>query len=214
VARYSIGRKSDNDVVIQDATVSRRHAELVEIGRGSYELRDLGSSQGTHVHDGTGWDKIDRREIDSKTPIRFGSYKTTVAELLDLDSGEPRPTYRRSAGRGFSLGALPRWVLPAGIGGVVLIVGIVVAVLLLTGQKPSREEWIVACMSTGQVPRERCICVWELFEPQLSGKELRELTELFRRNATPDAMTPALRAKWDAISPQIQTRCMTPAPRR
>ncbi|HVO15652.1 MAG TPA: FHA domain-containing protein [Alphaproteobacteria bacterium] len=211
MARYSIGRKSDNDIVVQDPTVSRRHAELVEIGRGSYELGDLGSSQGTHVHDGKGWDKIDRQEIDSKTPIRFGSYKTTVAELLDLDSGEPRPTYRRSAGRGLS--SLPRWALPAGIGAVVLIVGIVVAVLLIS-QKPSRDEWIVACTSTGQVTRDRCSCVWDLFEPNLSSKELRELIELFRRNATPDAMTPALRAKWDALSPQIQTRCTNAAPRR
>lgn len=214
MARYSIGRKSDNDIVVQDPTVSRHHAELSEIRRGSYELRDLGSSQGTHVHDGQGWDKIDRQEIDARTPIRFGNYKTTVAELLDLDSGEPRAAYRRSAGRGFNLGSLPRWALPAGIGGVVLIVGIVVVVLLLTGQKPSREEWIAGCMASGQVSRERCICVWELFEPNLSGKELRELTELFRRNATPDAMTPALRAKWDALSPQIQNRCMNPAPRR
>jgi hypothetical protein len=212
VARYSIGRKAGNDIVIQDPTVSRHHAELDEVGRGSYELRDLGSSQGTHVLDGQRWDKVDRREIDAKTPIRFGSYKTTVAELLDLDSGEPRPTYRRSARRG--LGSLPRWALPAGVGAVVLIVGVVVAVLLLTGQKPSREEWIAACMSTGQVPRERCICVWDMFEPSLSGKELRELTELFRRNATPDAMTPALRAKWDTLWPQVQSRCVGAAPRR
>jgi len=210
VARYSIGRKSDNDIVVQDPTVSRRHAELVEIGRGSYELRDLGSSQGTHVHDGKGWDKIERQEIDAKTPIRFGNYKTTVAELLDLDSGEPRPAYRRTSGRG--LRSLPSWALPAGIGGVVLVVGIVVVVLLL-GQKPSRDEWIAACTSTN-VPRERCVCVWELFEPNMSSKELRELIELFRRNATPDAMSPALRAKWDALSPQVQSRCVGATPQR
>jgi hypothetical protein len=210
VARYRIGRKSDNDIVIQNATVSRRHAELIDTGGGSYELSDLGSSQGTHVHGAKGWRKIERNEIDAKTPIRFGDYKTTVAELLDLDSGQPRESYRRTGG---GLKSLPAWALPAGIGGVVLVVGIVVAVLLI-GQKPSRDEWIAACTATGQVPRERCLCVWELFEPNLSSKELRELIELFRRNATPDAMSPELRAKWSALSPQVQTRCTGSSPRQ
>jgi FHA domain len=203
VASYRIGRKSDNDIVIQNSTVSRHHAELIDSGGGEYELRDLGSSQGTLVHDAKGWTKIKRCDIDTKTPIRFGDYKTTVAELLDLDSGQPRASYRRAA-RGRR--SLPAWALPAGIGGVVLVIGIVVVVLLL-GQKPSREEWVAGCMATGQVPRERCLCVWELFEPNLSGKELRELTDLFRRNATSEAMSPALRAKWDALSPQVQSRC-------
>jgi hypothetical protein len=211
VRSYRIGRKSDNDIVIQNPTVSRHHAELREAHAGSYELRDLGSSQGTHVHNGKGWDKIKRRDIDAKTPIRFGDYKTTVAELLDLDSGVPRESYRRAAG---GRGALPAWALPAAIGGLVLVVGIVVAVLLLTDNKPSREEWVAACMSTGQVPRERCLCVWDLFEPTLTAKDWREMIEHFRNNRTPDAMSPGLRAKWDALFPQVQSRCVGVTPRR
>lgn len=209
VRSYSIGRKSDNDIVIKDPTVSRRHAELTDIGRGGYALRDLDSSQGTHVHDGKGWDKITRRDVDAKTPIRFGAYKTTVAELLDLDSGVPRESYRRVPGGG----GLPRWALPAAVGGLLLVVGIAVAVLL-ADQKPSREEWIVACMSTGQVPRERCLCVWDLFEPTLSAADWREMIDHFRNNRTPDAMSPGLRAKWDALFPQVQSRCVGVVPRR
>ena len=45
-----IGRDLNNDVVINDAEVSRRHAKLV-VQAGSYLLEDLGSTNGTFVDD-------------------------------------------------------------------------------------------------------------------------------------------------------------------
>ena len=45
-----IGRDLNNDVVINDAEVSRRHAKLVAQA-GSYLLEDLGSTNGTFVDD-------------------------------------------------------------------------------------------------------------------------------------------------------------------
>jgi len=45
----TIGRDPDNDVVLQDNQVSRRHAEIREQG-GGYVLEDLGSSNGTTVN--------------------------------------------------------------------------------------------------------------------------------------------------------------------
>ena len=44
-----IGRSSDCDVQLDDATVSRRHAEVRHIGDG-YSLVDLGSTNGTEVN--------------------------------------------------------------------------------------------------------------------------------------------------------------------
>lgn len=44
-----IGRMSSNDVVLADANVSRRHAELKQDG-GRWVLRDLGSTNGTVVN--------------------------------------------------------------------------------------------------------------------------------------------------------------------
>lgn len=43
-----IGARSDNDVVLQDVTVSRQHAEIVRGAQGTI-LRDLGSTNGTFV---------------------------------------------------------------------------------------------------------------------------------------------------------------------
>jgi hypothetical protein len=47
--RVTIGRGLDNDVVLDDASVSRRHAEVVREG-GRTEIRDLRSRNGTWVN--------------------------------------------------------------------------------------------------------------------------------------------------------------------
>ena len=46
-----IGRGSENDIVVDCASVTLRHAEMVRV-EGGYELRDLGSTNGTMI-DGT-----------------------------------------------------------------------------------------------------------------------------------------------------------------
>ncbi len=45
-----IGRAGDNDVVLADLGVSRRHAELRRSPGGEYEIADLGSSNGTFLN--------------------------------------------------------------------------------------------------------------------------------------------------------------------
>ncbi|MQS37157.1 ABC transporter ATP-binding protein/permease [Streptomyces katsurahamanus] len=45
-----IGRAEDNDLVLDDLTVSRRHAELVTSPDGTHEIVDLGSHNGTFLN--------------------------------------------------------------------------------------------------------------------------------------------------------------------
>ncbi|MET9393007.1 FHA domain-containing protein [Streptomyces sp. NPDC006624] len=45
-----IGRATDNDLVIDDLVVSRRHAELRSLPDGTYEIVDLGSHNGTYLN--------------------------------------------------------------------------------------------------------------------------------------------------------------------
>jgi pSer/pThr/pTyr-binding forkhead associated (FHA) protein len=47
--RLTVGRGLDNNVVIEDASVSRHHAELTREG-GRLEVRDLGSRNGTWLN--------------------------------------------------------------------------------------------------------------------------------------------------------------------
>jgi hypothetical protein len=48
-ARAIVGRGAECDIVLDDASVSRRHAELVRDARGSYAVRDLSSGNGTFL---------------------------------------------------------------------------------------------------------------------------------------------------------------------
>ncbi|MFJ3718362.1 FHA domain-containing protein [Streptomyces sp. NPDC090057] len=50
VRTVRIGRAEDNDLVVDDLTVSRHHAELRAHADGSYDIADLGSHNGTYLN--------------------------------------------------------------------------------------------------------------------------------------------------------------------
>lgn len=82
MAGWTIGRTPGNDIIVSNQSVSRRHAELRDLG-GRYELSDLGSSNGTLLRTGGGWQRIEVSEVFPDDAVRFGDYETTVARLLD-----------------------------------------------------------------------------------------------------------------------------------
>jgi hypothetical protein len=60
--RTTIGRSPDNDIFLDDVTVSRKHAVVLESG-GELRIEDLGSLNGTFVN---------RRRIDAATRLESG----------------------------------------------------------------------------------------------------------------------------------------------
>ena len=48
---YRIGRDSENDLVFENLSISRRHAQIERASDGTYYLKDLGSTNGTLVND-------------------------------------------------------------------------------------------------------------------------------------------------------------------
>lgn len=46
----SIGRSRESDIFLEDLAVSRLHASIVNMGNGSYALKDEGSANGTKVN--------------------------------------------------------------------------------------------------------------------------------------------------------------------
>ena len=77
-----LGRHPDNDIVIKDSTVSRRHALIAETICG-FVLRDLNSANGTYVDRG----RIDVEHIlSSGARIRLGASKITLVFTQDVVS--------------------------------------------------------------------------------------------------------------------------------
>lgn len=80
-----IGRRSVNDVVLNDLTVSGKHAEIVqEVDQ--FEVRDLGSRNGTFVDD----KQITRDAIESGSVIQIGIYRlqfNVIAEPVAVRTG-------------------------------------------------------------------------------------------------------------------------------
>ena len=87
---YSIGRDGTNDIVIEDLSVSRRHAHIEDIGDGRYVVFDLGSANGCFVEQSDDWQQFGEAEVQSTEPLMLGEYQTTARDLIRRIS-KPRP---------------------------------------------------------------------------------------------------------------------------
>ncbi len=96
--RVRLGRLPDCDIVLEDVGISREHAELVRLGEG-WEVRDLGSRNGTFVND----EQVERRRLSPGDVVRLGPDVTL--ELLQAAACAPIPAHR--AGREREASAAP-----------------------------------------------------------------------------------------------------------
>ncbi|MFE4795138.1 FHA domain-containing protein [Streptomyces sp. NPDC056708] len=87
VHNVSIGRSADNDLVVDDLTVSHRHAELRAHPDGTYEIVDLGSYNGTYLNG----QLVGRAPVAAGDIVGIGhSEFSLVGEVLQefVDTGE------------------------------------------------------------------------------------------------------------------------------
>src|SRR5438477_10316832 len=82
----TIGRAPDNTIHIDDSSVSGRHAELRR-GDKTYQLRDLGSTNGTRVN-GTGASEITLHPGDR---LRFGAVDARFEGDMPMVATQPLP---------------------------------------------------------------------------------------------------------------------------
>jgi pSer/pThr/pTyr-binding forkhead associated (FHA) protein len=127
----TIGRKMDNDVVIDNLAVSGHHARVVE-ENGNYFIEDTGSTNGTFLNEA----KIAKQRLQPGDQIRVGKHilvyedetatakpKPASAEAADVDKTVYAPPPSRPGDqtlRPSSEGA--KDVLPGGKMGVLLVV--------------------------------------------------------------------------------------------
>ena len=71
----TIGRSPDCDIVLDDVTVSRRHA-VVARGEAAFTIEDLGSLNGTFLNRR----RIERSELESGDEVQIGKYRLTFLE--------------------------------------------------------------------------------------------------------------------------------------
>ena len=79
--KTTVGRRPDNSLVIDDASVSSYHAEIV-FENGSFFVKDLGSTNGTHINGGV----VSEASLTHGDELRFGSIATRFESLNN--SGE------------------------------------------------------------------------------------------------------------------------------
>ena len=73
--RTRIGRSPDCEIFLDDVTVSRNHAVLVELD-GKFFIEDQGSLNGTFVNRR----RIDNQELENGDELQIGKYRLTFVE--------------------------------------------------------------------------------------------------------------------------------------
>jgi len=81
---WTVGRSHDNDVVVNDPNVSRRHAKLMRSENG-FIVEDLGSTNGTLL-DGA---PIDRERIEDGDELTFGQSVARFVRSIDAPGEVP-----------------------------------------------------------------------------------------------------------------------------
>ena len=81
--QLDVGRDATNEIVINDAEISRRHARLTFQG-GKYVLEDLGSTNGTFVN---GQRLAGPRVLKAGEVVSFGEQIVMVFEAMTVDPG-------------------------------------------------------------------------------------------------------------------------------
>lgn len=77
--KITIGRRTDNQVVLDADNISRNHVSIERLD-GRYFVRDLDSANGTYLNE----QKIDLAELNDGDRLRIGNFTLTVS-LCDFD---------------------------------------------------------------------------------------------------------------------------------
>ena len=107
--QLTIGRDSVNEIVINDAEISRRHARLTFQG-GKYVLEDLGSTNGTFVN---GQRLAGPRVLKAGEVVSFGEQIVMVFEATSFDAGATVVSPRAAAVPSVSRPVMPPPAPPA-----------------------------------------------------------------------------------------------------
>ncbi|HJU06625.1 MAG TPA: FHA domain-containing protein [Nitrospiraceae bacterium] len=81
-AQFAIGRKADNDLVIESSAVSGHHARIVKVQQ-VYFLEDLKSTNGTFIND----KRIDRQQLQDTDVVAIGKHRLIFRDEVHNGAG-------------------------------------------------------------------------------------------------------------------------------
>ena len=76
-AQLTIGRKNDNNLVIEDPSVSGHHAKIVKI-QSVFFVEDLGSTNGTVINNKA----VDRCQLQDSDVIMIGNHRLVFQDIV------------------------------------------------------------------------------------------------------------------------------------
>jgi hypothetical protein len=80
--RFIIGRATDNDIVIDDPSLSRRHCFLHVSSHKTFTLVDMGSPSGVSLYRNGEWVRVDKAILSLEDRIKIGDHETNLSALL------------------------------------------------------------------------------------------------------------------------------------
>lgn len=108
----AVGRAVDNDLVLDDPSLSRKHAKLRRLGGGRLDVADVNSANGTYVNGR----KVDRAQLGPGDTLRFGEL------IFRLDGGGMMP---RAAGAALPAAAAAPKTVQIAFFGLAALTGVV-----------------------------------------------------------------------------------------
>lgn len=172
--QLNIGRDSSNEVVINDAEISRHHARLTFQG-GKYVLEDLGSTNGTFVN---GQRLAGPRVLKAGEVVSFGEQIVLVFEVTTNDPGATMVSPRAAVVPSASRPATPPPPPPADYAGS--IPASPAPAPVATEPEPGKKTNLTPVIIGGAVLLVLCLCggilwyidanfLWCTFFPFLGG---------------------------------------------
>ena len=79
---YVIGRSREADIILTNASIAPRHAELVVSNHDDYYLTDCASGSGSWLQTGDSWTPLRQGFVTERHRIRFGTYETSLSQLI------------------------------------------------------------------------------------------------------------------------------------
>jgi pSer/pThr/pTyr-binding forkhead associated (FHA) protein len=81
----TVGRHPESDIFLDDVTVSRRHGEFRRTPSGGFEVRDVGSLNGTYLNR----ERIDSSELTGGDEVQIGKFRLVFLTGPRGESGGP-----------------------------------------------------------------------------------------------------------------------------